>query len=35
MNEVNYDNQNCKFAFEDYEKDLPEILDIAENSITS
>lgn len=34
MNEVNYDNQNCKFAFEDYEKDLPEILDIAENSIT-
>ena len=33
MNEVSCDNKNCRFAFEDYEKKLPEILDIAENSI--
>ena len=33
MNEVSCDNQNCRFAFEDYEKKLIEILDIAEYSI--
>lgn len=33
MNKGSYDYQNCRFAFEDYEKKLPEILDIAENSI--
>ena len=33
MNEVSCDNQNCRFAFEDYEKKLIERLDIAEYSI--